>query len=93
MTIHNVDNLISLAGTINVVNDDVAVITGVTSGLIAPQFNTANNTFSYFNNGGSSLNVSDDQVLFYLNVLLTGTQGQSTLLEFVNTPLPIEGLV
>jgi len=90
VTIYNVQNLISLAGTIEVMNGAVADILTVTPALIAPQFNPVNNTFSYFNNSGNFVTVNEEQVLFYLNVRLTGSVGQSTIIKFVQTPLPIE---
>ncbi|MEL6656366.1 MAG: T9SS type A sorting domain-containing protein [Bacteroidota bacterium] len=90
VTIDNVQNIISLAGSIEVMNEEVALITGVTNGIIAPQYNVANNTFSYFNNSGDHLDVGPDDVLFYLNVLLLGDAGESTIIKFVQTPLPIE---
>lgn len=90
VTISNVQNIISLAGSIEVMNEEVAIITGVTNGIIAPQYNVANNTFSYFNNSGDYLNVNPDDVLFYLNVRLLGSVGESTIIKFVQTPLPIE---
>ena len=90
VSLHNAENFVSIAGSINIVNDDVATITSVTPALIAPQFNTVNNTFSYFVSGGGFQTLEEDAILFYLNVLLTGNTGESTVLEFSNTPLPIE---
>ncbi|WP_367393055.1 Kazal-type serine protease inhibitor domain-containing protein [Lewinella sp. LCG006] len=90
VTIDNVQNIISLAGSIEVMDESVAIITGVTNGVIAPQYNVSNNTFSYFNNTGDGLDVNNDDVLFYLKVLLVGDIGESTVIKFVQTPLPIE---
>jgi PKD repeat protein len=90
VTIQNVQNIISLAGSIEVMNEEVGIITGVTNSLIAPQYNVSNNTFSYFNNSGDYLDVNPDDVLFYLNVLLVGNVGESTIIKFIQTPLPIE---
>jgi len=90
VTIENVQNIISLAGSIEVMDESVAIITGVTNALIAPQYNVSNNTFSYFNNTGDGLDVNDNDVLFYLKVLLIGDVGESTIIKFVQTPLPIE---
>lgn len=90
VTINNVDDLISLAGTIEVMNEEVAIITGVTNAAIAPQYNVSNNTFSYYNNSGDGIDIGGEVTLFYLNVLLIGDAGESTILKFIQTPLPVE---
>ncbi|RMF00541.1 MAG: hypothetical protein D6772_06240, partial [Bacteroidetes bacterium] len=90
VTLENADNIISLAGSVNVVNGNVGQLVSVTPGVIAPQFNAANNTFSFFSNGGSPIYFSSDEVLFYFNIHLTGSSGQRTTVEWAQWPLPIE---
>ena len=88
--VHNLNNLISLAGSFQVLDEEVGVITGVTPAAISPQFNATNLTFSYYNNSGETVNLGTNTVLFYLNVHLLGSIGESTVIEFTNAPLPIE---
>ncbi len=88
--VHNLNNLISLAGSFVVEDEEVGVVTGVTPGLIAPQFNAGNLTFSYYNNSGETVNLGSNTPLFYLNVELLGSIGEETDIEFTVSPLPIE---
>ncbi|MEM1214817.1 MAG: PKD domain-containing protein [Bacteroidota bacterium] len=90
VTLHNVQQIISLSGTIQVVDGTVATIVGATNGIIAPQFNAVTGTFSYYNNTGDALNFVPGEALFYVDVLLTGNVGDNTVLTFANAPLAIE---
>jgi len=88
--IQNCQSLVSLAGSLNLQNPAIANITGVTPGLISPQYSAINKTFNYFSNNGQALSVSQNDILFYLNVQLTGPAGSSTDIFLVNTPLAVE---
>ncbi|MCB0635548.1 MAG: T9SS type A sorting domain-containing protein [Lewinella sp.] len=89
VTIQHLDNLISLTGSLALADPSVAEVIGLTPGLINPQFNAGNLSFSFFNSGGAPLAVTDGQVLFYVQVTLTGQVGESSLLSLVNAPLPV----
>ncbi len=88
--IQNCQNLVSLAGSVSLQNPAVAIISGVTPGVISPQFSPINKTFNYFSNSGQGLAVNQNDILFYLTVQLTGPVGSSTDIFLVNTPLAVE---
>ncbi len=82
--------LVSFAGSLFIGNTSVGQITGITPGSIAPQYNAANRTFSYFNNTGGGVPCGEGQILFYINVQLVGNPGQFTEVTIANSPLIIE---
>ncbi|MFN7116460.1 MAG: T9SS type A sorting domain-containing protein [Saprospiraceae bacterium] len=84
------NTLVSLAGSLQIENTNVAVITGILPGSISPQYSAANRTFSYYANNGSGVPCGAGQILFYVAVELKGNAGTSTILRIVNTPLAIE---
>ncbi len=88
--IQNCQSLVSLAGSLSLQNPAIANITGVTPGTISPQYSAINKTFNYFSNNGAALAVNQNDILFYLNVQLTGPAGSSTDIFLVNTPLAVE---
>ncbi len=88
--ISNLDLLVSLAGSFVVDNEDIAQIQGLTPGLIEPQFNLDELTFNYFENTGQGLSITDNTVLFYIDVLLNGEPGESAIIGMNSSPLPIE---
>ncbi|MBK8706752.1 MAG: T9SS type A sorting domain-containing protein [Saprospiraceae bacterium] len=90
VTITNCDLLVSLAGSLNIDNPLIADIVGVSAGAILPQYSPVNNTFTYYDNTGQGIPVTDGQILFYLQVQLTGNPGTSTDITLVNAPLAIE---
>ncbi len=84
------NTLVSFAGSLQIENTNIAAITGILPGSIAPQFSLANKTFSYYANNGSGIPCGEGQILFYVGVVLKGSSGTSTILKIVNTPLAIE---
>ncbi len=90
VTIEDCDLIASLAGSIEVADPSVATITGLTPAKIAPQFFSANNTFNYYDNNGQGIPVADGDVLFYIDVTVTGTGGEITTISLTNNPLMIE---
>lgn len=81
---------VSFAGSLKIENSDIAMITGIVPGSISPQYSANNQTFSYFSNNGAGIPCGVGQILFYVAVELKGNSGGSTILNIVNTPLPIE---
>jgi hypothetical protein len=82
--------LVSFAGSLSIGNTSVGQITGITPGSIAPQYNAANQTFSYFNNTGGGVPCGEGQILFYINVELVGDPGAFTEVTITDAPLVIE---
>ena len=80
--------LLSLAGSLSVQNLSVANITQIFPAAIAPQFNAVNKTFSF--SSGPGVPLVENQILFYLVVHLTGSPGQSSIINLVNTPVAIQ---
>ncbi len=95
VTIENCGLLVSLAGSLQVIDPTVANIIGVSAGAINPQYFPNGNTFNYYDNNGQGVYVDDGEILFYIVVELTGDPGDSTFVTIDNDPLPIEvgGLV
>lgn len=90
VTLYNGENIVSVSGTISVVDAAVAEIVSVSPGLISPQFNAQTSSFSYFANTGDYIDIDGQEVLFYLNVNLTGDIGDASVLTFVDDPLAVE---
>jgi len=90
VTITNCTSLVSLAGSLKVDDDSVCTIQGISDGLISPNFNSANATFSYVNNNGSGISTTDGDILFYIDVQITGAAGTSTALHIIDDPLQVE---
>ncbi|MBK7870970.1 MAG: PKD domain-containing protein [Saprospiraceae bacterium] len=83
-------SLVSFAGSLNISNPAVAVVSGIIPGSMSPQYNANNQTFSYFNNSGSGVPCGPGQILFYVAVQILGNQGASAVLNIIGTPLTIE---
>ncbi|MCB9324737.1 MAG: T9SS type A sorting domain-containing protein [Lewinellaceae bacterium] len=90
VTIQNCNLLVSLAGTIQVDVNAVASVTGISHGLIAPQYNAINHTFNFYDNTGEGIPLTDGDILFYFNIELTGSAGSQSGLHLINNPLSIE---
>lgn len=88
--IQNCNLLVSLAGSIQIDNPLVADVVGVTAAAILPQFSPVNNTFNYYDNTGQGVTLTNNQILFYLTVQLTGSPGDETDIELINAPLAVE---
>ncbi len=90
VTLEGLDLLATLAGSFALADPDVATITGLLPGAIAPFFNPANQTFSYYDPNGAGIGVSDGEILFYLQIQLHGGAGATTTVSLTSDPLPIE---
>ena len=82
--------LVSLAGSLQIENTSVGVITGILPGSISPQYFANNKTFSYYATNGVGVPCGEGQILFYVAVQLNGSPGASTILTIINSPLAIE---
>lgn len=91
VTISNCNLIVSLAGSLDIVDNTVGDIIGLSPGVIAPQFNGTDLTFNYYDNNGQGIPVSDGDILFYLVVQAGNTAaGLSTNIMITNSPLQIE---
>lgn len=90
VTVRNMSNLVSIAGSFEVANSTVASIEGLEEGIIIPQFNVNNQTFSYYESNGEGVLLNENDTLFYIMVQLTGTAGNTTEIRITNSPLPVE---
>ena len=88
--VENCDKLVSLAGSVEVVDPTVASIVSVSSGAIAPTFNVGTMSYNFYDAMGSGIDLVNGDILFYLNVELIGNEGEATDIELVNTPTSIE---
>lgn len=88
--IDNCDLLVSLAGSIEAEHPDVAEIIGVSPALIAPTFNSTNNTFNYYDNNGTGVTVGSNEVLFNIVVKLVGDVGDMSAIFLTDDPLMVE---
>ena len=88
--VKNLPMIVSLAGTINVFDQSVGQITGLSPGAIAPQYNSNDQTFNFYDNTGNGIALEDDDVLFYMVVKLTGSPGEESLVRLEEQPLRVE---
>jgi hypothetical protein len=88
--IQNCELIVSLAGTMDMIEENVGTIAGVSPGIIMPQFNSNNNTFNYYDNTGEGVAVENGDTLFYFMIELTGAVGMESPLHLINDPLFIE---
>ena len=90
VTARNLEYVVSLAGTLEAEKEEVASILGVSPGAVDPQFNPGNSSFNFFDNAGRGYYVADDEILFYVDVALKGTSGESSNIRIVESPLQVE---
>ncbi len=90
IVIHNCDMIVSIAGSIFVEDESVATITGVSEGVIMPQYNPMTKIFNYYDNTAQGISIQDGDILFYLEVEIHGAIGTSTNIRIVDDPLAIE---
>jgi PKD repeat protein len=88
--VENCDNMVSLAGSIEMSDPSVASVTGITSAAIAPTFNAGTMSFNFYDAMGSGVALNDGDILFYINVDVLGVAGETTDLLIVDTPTSIE---
>ena len=90
VTVSHTQLIVSLAGSIRIGNEEVCEIVGLTPGAITPTFFENNNTFNYFENNGQGIEVKDGTELFCIELRLTGDAGNTSTIEIVDEPLPVE---
>lgn len=88
--VRDLDRLVSLEGSIAIENPAIAQITGLSAGLITPQYLSQNQSFTYYQNNQEGLPLQDDDILFYIDLEVLGEPGQSTVVTLTNTPRSIE---
>lgn len=86
-----ISNLSSLAGTFSLADPAFGEIVDITPVLINPNFNTVNNSFSFFagNPGGQPMVAGLNNLLFYIQVRILANSGQTEIL-FTNDPVGME---
>ena len=90
VSIQNCDLLVSLAGSIQLSNPAIGTIQGLNPALIAPQLNPNNNTFNYYDVTGQGVALSNEDVLFYIMIELSGNTGITSDVLIGNDPLMVE---
>ena len=90
VTISNCSSLVSLAGSLEVADNTVCEIVGVSPGLIEPTYQVNNSTFNYLNNNGAGISLNDNDILFYIDIELLGAENESTTIRISDTPLRVE---
>ncbi|MBX2871863.1 MAG: T9SS type A sorting domain-containing protein [Saprospiraceae bacterium] len=90
VTMSNGSILASLAGSLEMLDPTVAVVKGLVPGLIMPQYNNLNRTFTYFHNGGQGIPVPNGTILFYIELQIIGAPGKTSAIRFSDTPLSVE---
>ena len=90
VTISNCTSIVSLAGTLSVEDESVCTIKGLSPGLISPTYQNGNATFNYVNNNGTGVALNNEDILFYIDVEIVGSEGESSNISIVDTPLQVE---
>ena len=90
VTIENCDLIVSLAGSLEMEDTDVAEILGVSAGAIEPVFNSNNSTFNYYDNNGVGVMLDPNEVLFNIVVKLKGSPGEMSAIFITDDPLMVE---
>ena len=90
VTVDNCDLIVSLAGSLEMEDTDVAEILGVSPGAIEPTFNSTNNTFNYYDNNGIGVTLDPNEVLFNIVVKLKGSPGEMSAIFITDDPLMVE---
>ncbi|NJO86541.1 MAG: PKD domain-containing protein, partial [Lewinella sp.] len=91
ITLSGATNLATLAGSFTITPASMVQVLGVSPGLINPQFNPANLSFSYFasNGAGQALTAANDNILFYLRLQVLANSGHADV-AFANSPVAVE---
>lgn len=90
VSIQDASNIATIAGTFALDNPALASITHLSAGAILPQYNPANQSFSFVANGTQGVELTGDiSVLFFIHLNLGASPG-STDIELVNQPVELE---
>jgi len=87
--VENCTRIGTLSGTINLGNNQVAQINGLSPNAISPVYNDANHSFSYLASG-TGMNITGETILFYINVQLIGGVGESSTVDLSSLPVALE---
>ncbi len=87
--VENCTRIGTLSGTIQLGNDRVAQINGLSPNAITPNYNDANHSFSYLA-GGTGMDITSETILFYINVQLIGNVGESSTVDLSSLPVALE---
>ena len=90
VTIRNLDQLVSLEGSIAIEDPGVAQITGLSPALITPQYISQDQSFAFYQNDQEGVALQDDDILFYIDLQINGSPGERSFIHLVNTPRPFE---
>ena len=88
--LHNCENLVSLSGSLQFTGNATGEILDLVPATINPQYNAVNKTFNFYDNNGTGINLTGDEVLFYVRVSVSGNPGEMAMLKVVDSPLLIE---
>lgn len=88
--VRNLDRLVSMEGSIAIENPGVAQVTGLSAGKITPQYISQDQSFTFYQNSQDGIPLEEDDILFYIDLQVTGEPGESTLIDLVNEPRTIE---
>lgn len=84
------ENLATIAGTFALDNPSLATITHLSAGVIEPQFNGDNNSFSFVANGTEGISLDGEiNVLFFIHLQLGNNPGQTDM-NIINQPVELE---
>ncbi|PHN07410.1 Kazal-type serine protease inhibitor domain-containing protein [Flavilitoribacter nigricans] len=90
VTVNNLEQLISLEGSIALENNGVAQITGLSPGVISPQYISQSQSFTFYQNDQEGVTLLDGDILFYIDLQISGAPGTRTFIRLVNDPMSLE---
>lgn len=90
VSIQGTDNIATIAGTFALNDPSLATITHLSPGLINPQFNQDNSSFSFVANDAEGIPLAGEiNVLFFIHLQLGASAG-GTDLNLINQPVELE---
>lgn len=91
VSVQGVTNISTIAGTFALSDPNVATITHLSRGAMAPQFNASNGSFSFVASGTAGIDLPDPNVnvLFFLNLTLSNGTGIADI-NLIGQPLQLE---
>lgn len=88
--VDQLDQLVSLIGSLAIEDEAVAGILGLSPGLITPQFNEQERSFTFYQSSQEGIALTPEAILFYIDLELLGDPGESTNIRLTDQPKPIE---
>jgi PKD repeat protein len=90
VSVQGMNNIATIAGTFSLEDPSLATITHLSAGVIDPQFNEDNNSFSFIANGTDGISLTGEiNVLFFIHLQLGNNAGESDI-NLVNQPIELE---